>query len=65
MLGFCAGVGSHLLYGAATLSTHLWLADWLPFGGIARTWLTLNGSLCLLAGMAVAGMQKMRRQEGI
>jgi hypothetical protein len=30
--------------------------------GLDRTWLTVNGSVCLLAGMAVAGMQKMRRR---
>ncbi len=58
-LGVCGGVGGYLLYGAATGGTDLW---WMPFG-LDRTWLTLNGSLCLLAGMAVAGMQKMRRRQ--
>jgi serine protease len=57
-LGFCAGLGGYMLYGAATGSTDLW---WMPLG-FDRTWLTINGSLCLLAGMAVAGMQKMRRK---
>ncbi len=58
-LGLCGGVGGYLLYGAATGGTDLW---WMPLG-FDRTWLTLNGTLCLLAGMAVAGMQKMRRKE--
>jgi serine protease len=57
-IGLCGGVGGYLLYGAATGATDLW---WMPIG-LDRTWLTLNGSLCLLAGMAVAGMQKMRRK---
>ena len=56
-LGLCGGVGAHLLYGAATGGTDLW---WMP-GGLDRAWLTVNGTLCLLGGMAVAGMQKMRR----
>ncbi len=58
-LGFCGGIGAYLLFGAATGGTDLW---WMPLG-LDRTWLTLNGSACLLAGMAVAGMQKMRRKE--
>ncbi len=58
-LGLMAGVASHLLYGAASGSTDLW---WMPFG-FDRTWLTVNGTLLLLAGMAVAGMQKLRRRE--
>ena len=58
-IGLCAGVGGYLLYGAATGGTDLW---WMPFG-FDRTWLTVNGSLALLGGMAVAGMQKMRRRE--
>ncbi|MFN7145488.1 MAG: S8 family serine peptidase, partial [Myxococcota bacterium] len=57
-LGLCAGLGGYMLFGAATGGTDLW---WMPFG-LDRTWLTINGSLCLLAGMAVAGMQKMRRR---
>lgn len=57
-LGLCGGIGGYLLFGAATGSTDLW---WMPLG-LDRTWLTINGTLCLLAGMAVAGMQKMRRR---
>ncbi|MFZ5480554.1 MAG: S8 family serine peptidase [Myxococcota bacterium] len=57
-MGLCAGIGGYLLYGAATGGTDLW---WMPFG-FDRTWLALNGTVCLLAGMAVAGMQKMRRR---
>ena len=57
-LGLCGGVGAYLFYGAATGGTDLW---WMPLG-LDRTWLTVNGSVCLLAGMAVAGMQKMRRR---
>ncbi|MDP2306436.1 MAG: S8 family serine peptidase [Pseudomonadota bacterium] len=57
-LGLCGGIGGYLLYGAATGGTDLW---WMPMG-FDRTWLTLNGTVCLLAGMAVAGMQKMRRR---
>ncbi|MDP2316737.1 MAG: S8 family peptidase [Pseudomonadota bacterium] len=59
ILGFCGGIAGYLLYGAATSATDLW---WMPLG-FDKTWLTLNGSACLLAGMAVAGMQKMRRRE--
>jgi serine protease len=58
-IGMCGGIGGYLLYGAATGGTDLW---WMPLG-LDRTWLTVNGSLCLLAGMAVAGMQKMRRSQ--
>jgi hypothetical protein len=29
--------------------------------GLDVTWLAINGTVTLLAGMAVAGMQKMRR----
>jgi serine protease len=56
-LGMCGGVGAWLLYGAATRGTDLW---WMPLG-LDVTWLAINGTVTLLAGMAVAGMQKMRR----
>jgi hypothetical protein len=58
VLGLVAGVSGYLLYGAASGSTDLW---WMPLG-FDRTWLTLNGSAALLVGMAVAGMQKLRRR---
>jgi serine protease len=59
VIGLCGGVGAYLLYGAATGGTHLW---WMPLG-LDKAWLTINGTLTLLAGMAAAGMQKMRRMN--
>lgn len=58
-LGLCGGTGAFLLYGAATGGTDLW---WMPLG-LDKAWLTTNGTLALVCGMAVAGMQKMRRSE--
>jgi serine protease len=57
VLGLVGGVAGFLLYGAATGATDLW---WMPLG-FDRTWLMVNGTLTLVVGMAVAGMQKMRR----
>jgi serine protease len=58
VLGLCAGFGAFLLYGSATGGTDLW---WMPLG-IDRAWLAINGTISLLAGMGVAGMQKMARK---
>lgn len=60
-LGACGGIGAYLLYGAATGGTDLW---WMPLG-LDRTWLTINGTLTLVGGMAAAGMQKMRRSGDV
>jgi len=58
VLGLAAGVGAYLLHGAATGSSGLW---WLPLGW-GGTWLSLNGTAALVIGMAVAGMQRLRRR---
>ena len=58
-LALCGGTGAYLLYGAATGDGDLW---WMPFA-LDRAWLAVNGTLALVAGMGVAGMQKMRGKE--
>ncbi len=62
-LGFlglaCAGgVATSLLFGAATGAVDVW---WVS-GGFEQAWLSLNGTLALLIGMAVAGFQSMGRK---
>jgi len=56
-MALAAGVGSYLIYGAATNNTGLW---WMPFE-YDRLWLLANGGISLLMGLAVAGVQKLRR----
>jgi serine protease len=57
--GICLGFGSALLYGAAAGTVDVWLLGM----GLDRVWLSLNGVGCVLAAMAVVGMQKLRAQE--
>ena len=54
-VGFAVGIGSYLLYGAATGDIPLWLP--MVWG---RTWLTVNGSIALVAALAGSGMVRMR-----
>ncbi|MSP54675.1 MAG: hypothetical protein EXR69_03585 [Myxococcales bacterium] len=57
-VGLGLGVGTYLLYGAATGDVPLWLP--MVWG---RTWLTVNGTLALLTGLAGAGMVRMRQRS--
>ncbi len=56
-VGLALGVGTYLLYGAATADIPLWLP--MVWG---RTWLTVNGTIALLAGLAGSGMLNMRQR---
>ena len=56
-VGLALGVGTYLLYGAATADIPLWLP--MVWG---RTWLTENGTIALLAGLAGSGMLNMRQR---
>ncbi len=56
-VGLALGVGTYLLYGAATGDIPLWLP--MVWG---RTWLTINGTVALLAGLAGSGMVNMRQR---
>lgn len=57
-VGLGLGVGTYLLYGAATADVPLWLP--MVWG---RTWLTVNGTIALLTGLAGAGMVRMRQRS--
>ena len=54
-----AGVGVHLLHGAATGSLS---PTWLP-GLFGAGWLGLNGLLCLVAALAIALAQRIQSRE--
>ncbi|MCK6505817.1 S8 family serine peptidase [Myxococcota bacterium] len=57
--GVSAGVGAHLLHGAVTGSLDpLWLS-----GAAGTGWLAVNGVLCLLFTVAVAGVDRLDRQR--
>jgi hypothetical protein len=56
-VGLALGVGSYLLYGAATADIPLWLP--MVWG---RTWLTVNATIALLAALAGSGMVRMRQR---
>jgi serine protease len=53
VLGLCGGIAADLL-GGASLGADLW---WLPFG-LDRAWLSVNGTVALVAGLAAAGMAR-------
>ncbi len=55
--GICVGFGTSLLYGAASGTLDVW---WLGMG-LDKVWLSLNGTACLLAAMAVVGLHKLER----
>ena len=55
--GVCVGFGASLLYGAASGTLDVW---WLGMG-LDKAWLSLNGTVCLLAAMAVVGLHKLDR----
>lgn len=57
-LGFCAGVGAHLLHAAATGSLS---PSWMP-GFMEGPWLALNGGACLMLALALAGAEKLERE---
>lgn len=60
-VGVCAGIGAHLVHGLATGS----MVPWFATGVVASTWLGLNATVAVLAGMAVAGLDRLdRRREG-
>ncbi|MCP4803965.1 MAG: S8 family serine peptidase [Proteobacteria bacterium] len=56
--GLCVGFGASLLYGAAAGTIDVW---WMGMG-LDKAWLSLNGTVCLLAGMAVVGILKLEHQ---
>jgi len=53
--GVCVGFGASLLYGAAAGTLDVW---WLGLG-LDKAWLSINGTICLLAAMAVVGLHKL------
>ena len=53
--GLCVGFGAALLYGAASGS----IDPWGMGMGLDKLWLSANGTACLLAAMAVVGVQKL------
>lgn len=57
-LALSGGISASLLWGAATGATDVW---WMQ-GGAELAWLSVNGTLALLAGMAVAGFQSMLKR---
>lgn len=57
--GLSAGVGAHLLHGAVTGSLD---PTWLS-GAAGTGWLAVNGVLCLLFTVAVAGVDRLDRQR--
>jgi serine protease len=57
--GVCAGFAASLLHGAASGTLDPWWMSW----GFDALWLSLNGTFCLLAGMAVAGMYNLRQRS--
>jgi serine protease len=56
--GICVGFGSALLYGAASGS----IDPWGMGLGMDKLWLSGNGTACLLAAMAVVGLQKLNAE---
>jgi len=53
--GLSVGFGTALLYGAATGA----IDPWGMGMGLDKLWLSANGTACLLAAMAVVGLQKL------
>ncbi|MBN2799541.1 MAG: S8 family serine peptidase [Deltaproteobacteria bacterium] len=58
-VGFAVGIGTHLIYGAATGT----LSPWLMPGSIGVAWLGVNGALSLLMAMALMGADRLERGE--
>ncbi|TNE87406.1 MAG: peptidase S8 [Deltaproteobacteria bacterium] len=58
-LGFCAGVGAHLLHAAATGALS---PSWMP-GFMQGPWLAIHGAICLGLAMALAGAEKLDHKE--
>ncbi|MFT7520393.1 MAG: serine protease [Kiritimatiellia bacterium] len=57
-LGFAAGVAAHLFYGAATGT----LTPWLLGGSLGTIWLVVNGTVCVIVAMGLAGTEKLDRE---
>jgi serine protease len=57
-LGVTCGIAAHLFHGAATGSLEPW---WIP-EAMGAAWLGLNGTVCLLFGLALAGAHKIEMQ---
>ena len=47
--------GAHLFHGASTGTLNPW---WMP-GGLDMMWLVLNGTVCVLLGLGLAGAEKL------
>lgn len=58
-LGLAAGIGAHLLHGAATGTLAPW---WMPTA-LGTLWLAGNGASCMMLGLGLAGAQKIEEQE--
>ena len=56
--GLCIGFGTSLLYGAASGSIDPWALSL----GLDKLWLSANGTACILAAMAVVGLQKLNEE---
>ena len=54
--GVCAGLGTALLYGAASGAIDPW---WLGLG-LDRLWLSLNGTACIVTALAVLGFHNLQ-----
>ncbi len=57
--GLATGSGAYLLHAAATGAV---APSWLP-GSVGTAWLAVNGILCLLVALGLAGAQKLDEQE--
>lgn len=58
-MGFAAGIGAHLFYGAATGA----LDPWWMGSSLGSIWLVINATLCVLIAMALAGTEKLERES--
>ncbi len=58
--GICAGFGTALIHGASSGAIDPW---WLGLG-LDRMWLSMNGTVCLLAALAVLGFHKLNHSKG-
>jgi serine protease len=58
-LGFVAGIGAHLLFGAVTGT----LNPWFMPAGLDSLWLAGNGVVCIVLTLALAGTEKIDVRE--
>lgn len=58
-MGFATGIGAHLFYGAATGALDPW---WLG-DSLGALWLVVNATACVLVALALAGTEKLDREQ--